>query len=105
MEGPFLPVQVTPNASVATGEIESVSSLPDRAQDAVICLHVRQAESVAGVSDFVSSEVGRSIDVVVRRGRQLDLQTGSTVQLKISYEGDERGGGFYANASDYELVT
>ena len=90
---------------MATGEIESVSPLPDRAGDAVICLRVRQARSVTGMPDFVSSEVGRSIDVVVRRGRQLDLQAGSTVQLKISYEGDERGGGFYANATDFELVT
>lgn len=104
MEGPFLPIQVTPNASLAIGTIETVSTIPNRTQDAAICLSIRQADAIAGMPDFVTAEIGQSINVVVRRGRQLDLREGSTIQLKISYEGDERGGGYYANASDYQLI-
>ena len=104
MDSPFLPIPVMPNASVAVGTIESVSSHPTRAGDAAICLNVRRTVRVAGMPDFIHSEIGRSIDVIVRQGQQLDLREGATVQLTISYEGDESGGGYYANASDYELI-
>jgi hypothetical protein len=104
MEGLFLPVPVRPNASVAVGTIESVSSHPTRAGDAAICLNVRRTTQIADMPDFIHSEIGHSIHVVVRQGQQLNLREGSTVQLTISYEGDESGGGYYANASDYELI-
>jgi hypothetical protein len=54
--------------------------------------------------NFVAAEAGRAIHVVVRRGRQLALHAGSKVQMTVHYEGDERGGGFYANASELQVI-
>jgi len=104
MEGPFLPVPVMPNAAIATGTVESISADPARAGDAAICLNVRRTDRVADLPDFIHSEIGRSINVIVRQGQQLDLRAGATIQLTVRYEGDESGGGYYANASDYQLI-
>jgi len=104
MEGPFLPAPVMPNAAIATGIVESISADASRAGDTAICLTVRRTDRVADLPDFIRSEIGQSINVIVRQGQQLDLRAGSTIQLTIRYEGDESNGGYYANASDYELI-
>jgi len=93
-------VRVRPNAGRAMGEVRAVDPHPTRAQDAIISLFVQRAEDIAGLPNFVSEETGRAIRITVRRGRRLGLHAGERVQLTVRYEGDERGGGFYANAAD-----
>ncbi len=104
MEGPFLPIPVQPNRGRAIGRVEAVAPHPKRAQDTIVSLVVQRADDIPGMPNFVASETGHRIDVVVRSGRQLKLRAGRRVGLTISYEGDERGGGYYANASDAELL-
>ena len=104
MRSPFGAVPVRPNAGKATGLIQSVAPLAQRPQDAVISFLVQKAENVAGMPNFVASETGRAIDVVVRRAAPLQLQPGSIVELTIRFEGDEHGGGYYAGPSEYRLV-
>jgi len=105
MKTRFHAVPVRPNAGKAIGEIKTIAPHPQREQDAVVSLFVQRAEDVAGVPNFVASETGHAINVTIRRGRQLPLQPGSTVQLTVRYEGDERGGGFYANAADFQIIA
>jgi hypothetical protein len=105
MPGPLRAAPVRPNAGKAIGEIRAVRPHPSRAQDAVISLFVQRAEDVAGMPNFVAAEVGRDIQVTVRRGRRLDLHAGACVQLTVRFEGDERGGGYYANAADYQEIS
>jgi hypothetical protein len=102
MGTPVQSIPIRPNAGKAIGEVRAVEPHPKRAQDAVISLFVQRAEDIAGLPNFVAPEAGRAIRVTVRRGRRLELRAGARVQLTVRFEGDERGGGFYANAADFQ---
>jgi hypothetical protein len=101
---PVQPIPIRPNAGAAIGEIQAVKPHPKRAQDAIISLFIQHAEDVAGLPNFVAPEAGHAIQVVVRRGRRLDLRAGARVQLTVRFEGDEHGGGYYANAADCKPI-
>ena len=97
-------VPVRPNAGKAIGKIQAVSVHPKRTQDAVIALHIDRVESISGKPNFLASEAGHAIQVTIRRGSQLNLPVGARVQAVISFQGDERGGGYYTNAADLKIV-
>jgi hypothetical protein len=97
-------VPVRPNAGRVIGQVQSVAPHPGRAQDAIVSFLVQESKDIAGMPNFVASEAGRVIQVVVRRAGATpasSLRAGARAELIIRYEGDERGGGFYANAADY----
>ena len=95
---------VRPNAGKATGVIHAIQPHPQRAQDMIISFLVQSAEDIAGMPNFVATETGHAIQVTVRRGRDLGMRAGSRMRLTVRYQGDERGGGFYANAADCQLI-
>lgn len=104
MEGPFLPVRAMPNAGLVTGHIHALAAHPRRAQDVILRLHVERAEDLPDLPNFVASEVGKELEVVLRRGGTAGLRAGDRVQLTVRFEGDEFGGGFFANAWECRVL-
>lgn len=104
MEGPFLPVRAMPNAGLVTGRIHALAAHPRRAQDLILRLHVDRAEDLPDLPNFVASEVGKELEVVLRRGGTAGLRAGDRVQLTVRFEGDEFGGGFFANAWECRVL-
>lgn len=104
MEEPFLPVRAMPNAGLVTGRVHAVAQHSRREQDLVLRLHVEQAEDVPDLPNFVASEVGREVEVILRRGKTAGLRAGDRVRLTVRFEGDEFGGGFFANAWECQIL-
>gem|GEM_PF-861144 len=104
MERPLSPVRAMPNAGLVTGHIHALTAHPRREQDVVLRLHVERADDLPDLPNFVASEVGKEVEVVLRRGGAAGLRAGDRIQLTVRFEGDEYGGGFFANAWECRVL-
>jgi hypothetical protein len=55
------------------------------------------SEPVDGMQDFTAGRIGQQIDLLVSPQDLPTLAAGDTLQALVSYEGDERGGVFFAS--------
>ena len=55
------------------------------------------SEPVDGMQDFTAGRIGQQIDLLVSPQELPALAAGDTLQALVSYEGDERGGVFFAS--------
>ena len=55
------------------------------------------SEPVDGMQDFTAGRIGEQIDLLVSGQDLPALAAGDTLQAVVSYEGDERGGVFFAS--------
>ncbi len=55
------------------------------------------SEPVDGMQDFTAGRIGQQIDLLVSPQDLPALAAGDTLQALVSYEGDERGGVFFAS--------
>lgn len=99
-----MPVRAMPNAGLVTGHIRALAQHPRREQDLILRLHVEHAEDVPDLPNFVASEVGREVKVILRQGGAAGLHAGDRVRLTVRFEGDEFGGGFFANAWECQIL-
>jgi hypothetical protein len=83
---------VIPNAALVRGKLISVKVRPDGGSDFDII--VDKAFDVSGYPNFARSYIGQTIWVSVQPGLQHALQESDSIEARVAYRGDERGGRF-----------
>ncbi len=95
-----LPVNRVPaikNFSLVTGTIVKLapdSAYPVRVQ---LTLDIVSTAPVESYPSFTDDKVGQEIDILIDSGLVGNAAVGDTVQVKVSYRGDESGGKFYGS--------
>ncbi|MBI1743122.1 hypothetical protein HYR54_08665 [Candidatus Acetothermia bacterium] len=84
---------VTPNASRVRGQL--VRIVPDPSgRGSLWEIAIDRAQDVEGLPNFAQAYVGKTIQVYVHPELKLVLNIGDTLQARIAFRGDERGGQF-----------
>jgi len=93
-------VPVIPNGGLVTGEIEGIKMY---SEGDILNIRVLDSEDMGKMANFVANEVGKTIKVLVGGCHHLSLKPGDIIELPISYEGDERGGGYLASGRNLSI--
>ena len=98
---PIEGVPVIPNGGLMTGEIEGIKMYSE--DNILMNIRVLRSEDMGKMANFLTSEIGKTIKVLVGECRHLSLKPGDIIKLSVSYEGDERGGGYLASGRDLSI--
>lgn len=94
---------VVPNACYVQGELVAVDRDPAGA-GSVWRIAVREARDVPGLPNFAASWIGKTIAVYIHPELETNLKVGATVQARVAYRGDERGGRFALVEDDFRRL-
>jgi hypothetical protein len=89
----FSAIPVVPNASLVRGRLLSVKPWPG-GPGTEWAIVVDGAQDVAGLPNFVRDYVGKTINVRVRSEIKPPVPEHHSLEARIAYRGDERGGLF-----------
>jgi hypothetical protein len=101
---PPLGAPVRENASLMGVEVLSIS--PNEKNSAEVIIHVKVVSSAAanGMDEYDPNLVGQEIDIHLNAADAVNLAAGSTLNLTVSYRGDEWGGGYYGSNLTLEMA-
>jgi hypothetical protein len=86
-------VSVVPNASRVRGQLLHIG--PDRGgRGSLWEVKVKEARDVPGMPNFAVAHVGKAINIYVHPELKSPLKAGDTLEARVAYRGDERGGEF-----------
>jgi hypothetical protein len=88
-------VQAAPNGSRISGTVAAVESLDD---SVLITVRVDSAESVGTLANFAHRYVGRTLKMQSALQAQC-IRPGDRIVARVSFEGNDSGGGFVSLAS------
>lgn len=86
-------VPVVPNASRVRGRLVRIKREPG-ARGSVWEITVDEARDVEGLPNFAQAHVGKIIQVYVHQELHHDLAERDSLEARIAFRGDERGGRF-----------
>ncbi len=86
-------VPVVPNASLVRGRLERIEPEPG-GSGSVWEIGVDGSDDVEGMPNFTRTRVGQKIQVYVHPQFPRTLKAKDTVEARVAYRGDERGGRF-----------
>ncbi len=86
-------VPVVPNASQVRGRLLRIKPEPG-ARGFVWEIAVYEARDIEGLPNFAKAHVGKIIQVYVHQESHRDLAEADSVEARIAFRGDERGGRF-----------
>lgn len=87
-------VPAAPNESIACGKLVEIGAGPD-GMGSIWTVHVDEARDVGGLPNFTREHVGETITIYVHPDMKKEFKAGDTVEVNISFQGDERGGAFF----------
>ena len=93
---------VMENHSLVSGNILAISADPKNSAMTRIQIHVTASNPVQGSVSFTDDKVGSDIDVLVKPAPASTVKIGDSIQIQVSYRGDEFGGNYYG--SDLSLT-
>jgi hypothetical protein len=94
---------VVPNAGYVQGKLVAVE--PDPAgTGSVWQIAVHEARDVPGLPNFAASSIGKTIAVYIHPELKADVDVGATLQARVTYRGDERGGRFALIEDDVRRI-
>ncbi len=85
------------NYSLVTGSVVKIE--PDRVNQSFsrVTLNVTSTSHVESYPSFTDGKVGQEIDVLIDPAQAGTLAVGNTIQVKVTYRGDENGAKFYGS--------
>lgn len=86
-------VPVVPNASQIRGQLRQIRPEPD-GRGAVWTIRVDAAHDVEGMPNFARAYVGQPIEVYVHPELRPMLTEQNSLEARVAFRGDERGGRF-----------
>ena len=86
-------VPVVPNASQIRGQLRQIRPEPEGC-GAVWTIRVDEARDVDGMPNFARAYVGQPIEVYVHPELRPALAEQDSLEVRVAYRGDERGGRF-----------
>ena len=95
------PVPVVPNASRIRGRIVRQTA---GEEGALWEISLDTAEDVEGMPNFAHSYVGQTIQVHLHPTLKTSVKQGDSVEARVAYRGDERGGRFAIVGDDVKKV-
>ncbi len=95
--GPNSRVPAIKNFSLVSGKVVGVA--PDASNPAVVrvTVSVVSTSQVEGFPSFTDDKVGKEIEILLDSSLASTVAAGDSVQVKVSYRGDESGGSFYGS--------
>ena len=96
-------VAVVPNASRVRGRLLRVST-ESGSHGSVWDIAVEAAHDIEGLPNFVKDHVGKTIQVYVQPHVQSKLAEKDTLEARVAFRGDERGGRFVLSADKARKV-
>lgn len=85
---------VAPNGALVDGVLMSVEEGTDLSKR-VLYILVENTTAVPGLLDWVASEVGKVIPVIISGAYEMTIHTDFRIRIGVCYRGDEHGGNFY----------
>jgi hypothetical protein len=85
------------NHSLVSGKVILVAAYPKNSTRVLIRLSVTVSAPVENFRSFTSDKVGQEIEILVDPALASSVKAGDSIQLKVSYRGDEFGGNFYGS--------
>ncbi len=85
------------NFSLVSGSVTSVT--PDDSNSAVVHVKVNviSTSHVESFPSFTDDKVGQEIEILLDSSLASTVAAGDSVQVKVTYRGDESGGSFYGS--------
>ncbi len=85
------------NFSLVSGSVTKIA--PDPSNSAVIhlTLKVTSTSHVEAFTSFTDDKVGQEIEILLDSSQASTIAAGVSIQIKVSYRGDESGGSFYGS--------
>jgi len=88
---------VIENHSLVNGSILTIGSDPKNKSVMRIQIHVTASNPAQGSVSFTDDKVGNDIEILVKPVLAAGIKIGDTVQVQVTYRGDEFGGNFYGS--------
>lgn len=87
-------VPAAPNESIVCGKLVEIRTGPDGV-GSIWTVHVDEARDVGELPNFSRPHVGKSIVIYVHPEMRKEFEAGDTVEVNVSFQGDEHGGAFF----------
>ena len=88
-------VFVAPNDSLVKAKItQNVETDLKNSEQMTIKLEIIESQDIDELANFTKNKIGQIIDVIFPDAKETQLIKDSTINVKIQYVGDERGGKF-----------
>ncbi|HVP21917.1 MAG TPA: hypothetical protein VMS73_08655 [Anaerolineaceae bacterium] len=85
------------NYSLVSGKVLAVSPDPQKPAMLRAQISVTASDYVQNYPSRTDDKVGQEINVLVPQDLARDLKVGDSIQLQVSYRGDESGGAFFGS--------
>lgn len=87
-------VPTAPNESIVCGELVEIGAGPD-GMGSIWKVRVDDARDVGELPNFTRARVGETIMIYVHPEMRKEFKAGDTIEVNVSFQGDERGGAFF----------
>ena len=87
-------VPTAPNESIVCGKLVEIGAGPD-GMGCIWKVRVDEARDVGELPNFTRGRVGETILIYVHPGMRKEFKAGDTIEVTVSFQGDERGGAFF----------
>lgn len=85
------------NHSLVSGSVLTIGSDPKNKSIMRVQIHVTASNPAQGSVSFTDDKVGNDIEILVKPSLAAGLKMGDTIQVQVTYRGDEFGGNFYGS--------
>ncbi len=83
------------NYSLVTGSVLQVSPVAEDSTLDRLVMEITSTAHVENYPSFTDDKVGQEMEILLDSTLAETAAAGNNVQIKVTYRGDERGGGFY----------
>lgn len=87
-------VPTAPNESIVCGKLVEIGAGPDGV-GSTWKVHVDDSRNVGQLRNVAGARVGETIIIYVHPDMKKEFAAGDSVEVNVSFEGDERGGAFF----------
>jgi hypothetical protein len=96
-------VKVIPNRAMVDAKIKNIKKTqePNIFQASI---EILSSEPVEGYTDFANRFVGRTVEAKLLARESDNIALNKPIKLAIRYEGDERGGSFFAQEQADKMI-
>ena len=87
-------VPAAPNESVVRGTVVEIEAGPDGV-GSIWKVHVDETHDVGQLRNLTRAHIGETIVIYVHPDMRKEFTAGDTIEVNVSFQGDERGGAFF----------